>query len=59
MTASRTTTGTEPRTYVLPAGVTSNIPAHPGPAERGIFAAASGLLLETATACTATPSACT
>ena len=48
MTASPATPGTDPRHYVLPATVTSNIPAHPGPAERGIFAAARGLLLETA-----------
>ena len=40
-----TPTVTDPRSYVLPAGVTSNIPAAPGPRERGIFAAARGLLL--------------
>jgi hypothetical protein len=50
MTASPATPGTDPRSYVLPATVTSNIPAHPGPTERGIFAAARGLLLETTTA---------
>lgn len=50
MTTTTATPGTDPRTYILPATVTSNIPAHPGPAERGIFAAARGLLLETATA---------
>jgi hypothetical protein len=50
MTTSPAGPGTDPRTYVLPPAVTSNIPAHPGPAERGIFAAARGLLLETATA---------
>ena len=40
---------TDPRSHVLPAGVTSNIPATPGPRERGVFAAARGLLLEAAT----------
>jgi hypothetical protein len=44
-----TPTVTDPRSYVLPATVTSNIPATPGPRERGIFAAARGLLLEAAT----------
>jgi hypothetical protein len=33
---------------VLPATVTSNIPAATGPSERGVFAAARGLLLEAA-----------
>ena len=45
-----TAPGTDPRSYVLPATVTSNIPAAPGPHERGVFAAARGLLLEAATA---------
>lgn len=44
-----TPTVTDPRSYVLPPGVTSNIPATCGPRERGIFAAARGLLLEAAT----------
>jgi hypothetical protein len=44
-----TTTGTDPRAYTLPATVTSNIPHTARPTERGIFAAARGLLLETAT----------
>ena len=43
------TSVTDPRSYVLPAGVTSNIPATCGPRERGIFAAARGLLVEAAT----------
>lgn len=34
---------------MLPPTVTSNIPATPGPRERGIFAATRGLLLEAAT----------
>jgi hypothetical protein len=49
MTTPTTAAGTDPRSYVLPAAVTSNIPATPGPEERGIFAAARGLLLEAAT----------
>src|SRR5215207_9163773 len=44
-----TTSGTDPRAYRLPAGVTSNIPHTARPTERGIFAAARGLLLDTAT----------
>ena len=44
------TTSSNPRTYALPAGVTSNIRAYPGSAKRGILAAARGLLFETATA---------
>jgi hypothetical protein len=50
MTTAATTTSTDNRRYVLPATVVSNIPAIPGPRERGIFAAARGLLVETATA---------
>jgi hypothetical protein len=50
MTTVATTTSTDSRRYVLPATVASNIPGTPGPAERGIFAAARGLLLETAAA---------
>ena len=48
-TPTPTGTRTDPRSYVLPAAVTSNIPATPGPRERGVFAAARGLLLEAAT----------
>ncbi len=48
-TPTPTGTRTDPRSYALPAGVTSNIPATPGPRERGVFAAARGLLLEAAT----------
>jgi hypothetical protein len=49
MTTPTPARGTDLRSYVLPAAVTSNIPATPGPEERGIFAAARGLLLEAAT----------
>ena len=49
MTTPTTASGTDPRSYVLPAGVTSNIPTTCGPRERGVFAAARGLLLEAAT----------
>ena len=44
-----TATHTDPGSYVLPPTVTSNIPAAAGPRERGIFANARGLLLESAT----------
>jgi hypothetical protein len=44
-----TATTTDPRAYTLPTTVTSNIPHTGRPTERGIFAAARGLLLETAT----------
>lgn len=43
-----TATHTDPSAYVLPATLTSNIPAGAGPGERGVFANARGLLLETA-----------
>ena len=44
-----TASDTDPRAYTLPATVTSNIPRTARAGERGIFAAARGLLLETAT----------